>query len=119
MTIQALGRMTESLDETWNDRARQRMSDLGITQTALAESLGVTRTAVSHYLSGRTDPPLSSFMLICRHFQVSADWLLFGGTSSPLPLLNEADRLSQQIRSLDSVSKRDIEAYIRIKTAGQ
>jgi transcriptional regulator with XRE-family HTH domain len=93
------------------------MRELGITQTELARSLGVTRVAVSHYLNGRTEPPLSFFMLICRHLQVSADWLLFGGSNSPLPLLNEQDRLARQIRDLDSTSRHDIEAYIRVKEA--
>jgi transcriptional regulator with XRE-family HTH domain len=111
--------MNHSRKSTWNERARERMAELGITQTALAESLGVVRAAVSHYLSGRTEPPLSLFMLICRHLQVSSDWLLFGGTNSPLPLQNESDRLAQQIRGLDSGVRRDIEAYIRVKAAGK
>lgn len=110
-------RVSDTSTESWSDRARVRMRELRISKTALAESLGVSSMAVTYYFNGRTDPPLRSMMLICRHLQVSADWLLFGGTNSPLSGISEPDRLTQQIRSLDAPARRDIEAYIRVKSA--
>ena len=104
---------------TWNQRARERMAELGVTQTALAASIGAQRARVSHYLSGRNEPPLAHLMLMCRHLQVSADWLLFGGPNAPLPIPSESDELTRQLRSLDSGSRRDIEGFIRVRLASK
>jgi len=110
--------MTDSGNQqNWIDRARTRMSELGVTQAALATAIGAQPGRVGHYLTGRNEPPLAHFMLICRHLQVSADWLLFGGANSPLPAPNAAEGLARQFQDLDASSRRDIEGYIRIKQA--
>ena len=106
-------------DETWIARARSRMSELGVTQAALAAAIGANPARVGHYLTGRNEPPLAHFMLICRHLQVTADWLLFGGASAPLPVPTVADALARQLQDLDPATRRDIEGYIRIKLAAQ
>jgi transcriptional regulator with XRE-family HTH domain len=101
--------------KTWNQRARERMAELGVTQAALAAAIGAQVGRVGHYLSGRNEPPLAHLMLICRHLQVSADWLLFGGPNAPLPIPNGSDDLASQIKRLDSAARRDIEGFIRIR----
>lgn len=42
----------------WSDVAKDRMRTLGITQEGLAERLGVTKGAVSHWLNGRREPSI-------------------------------------------------------------
>ena len=106
--------MNKLLGDSWFARARSRMNDLGITQNALADALGISPGAVGHYLMGRREPTLPNFMLICQHLQVSSDWLLFGGTNKPIPLPNEEDRLARQIRFLSKSARRDIEGYIKV-----
>lgn len=63
---------------TWADRIRSRMKELGLTQEELADKLGITRGAVTHYLAGRRVPPLSKFNEIARVLKADAAWLQFG-----------------------------------------
>lgn len=54
------------------------MQELGISQQTLAESLGSTRGAVGHYLSGRRNPNLKQIHHITEILMVSPAWLLYG-----------------------------------------
>lgn len=111
--------MTENADHRWNDRARSRMTELGVTQATLGAAIGAKQARVGHYLTGRNEPTLTHLMLICRHLQVSADWLLFGGPHSPLHVPSTAEGLVRQLEDLDSTSRRDIEGFIRIKRSSK
>ena len=65
--------------ETWRDRARQRMSDLGLKQIDLIEPLGVkTRGAVGHYLNGRNDITSDQAVILADVLRCSVQWLLTG-----------------------------------------
>jgi transcriptional regulator with XRE-family HTH domain len=46
---------------TWATRIKSRMKELGLTQEVLAEKMGITRGAITHYLAGRREPPLRQF----------------------------------------------------------
>lgn len=68
--------------ETWMDRARRRMHELGIRQDDLIRPLGVkTRGAVGHYLSGRRKPDPDQVVALARWLRMSTDELL--GCSIP------------------------------------
>lgn len=65
--------------EAWYDRAKARMRELGITQEALKQVLGVsTRGAVGHYLTGRRQPTPAQMEALSRTLHISTDWLLTG-----------------------------------------
>ena len=64
----------------------------GLTQAALAESLGVLANQVSLYESGRSEPSLGVLRKLAVALSVSSDELLFGG-EEPLakdPTLKQA-----------------------------
>lgn len=50
----------------WNELAKARMRELGLTQEKLAERLGVTQGGVGHWLRGRNDPTLVQIDEILR-----------------------------------------------------
>jgi SOS-response transcriptional repressor LexA len=54
------------------------MQELGITQEALANKMGITRGAVTHYLAGRRVPPLNQFAKLAAILKVQPAWLQFG-----------------------------------------
>lgn len=62
----------------WPDRIKSRMKALGMTQEALAKKMGMTRGAITHYLSGRRIPPLRQFEKMAIILQTDAAWLQFG-----------------------------------------
>lgn len=66
-----------------NERITQARKHAGMTQEQLGEALGVSRQAVSKWESGQANPDVTYIMKMCRIFEVSADWLLFGAEQTP------------------------------------
>lgn len=65
-----------------NERIIQARKQAGLTQEQLGEKLGVSRQAVSKWESGQANPDVTYIIAMCRLFDVSADWLLFGKDSA-------------------------------------
>jgi len=81
MTKKSLGELLKE------NRIRCKM-----TQEFVAESLGVSRQAVSKWENGTTDPSTSNLMAIAKLYGISADELL----------RNVSDHLSQETDSKDA-----------------
>lgn len=60
----------------WYEKARERMSEKGITPEDLAAVLGVTPGAVRHYLVGRRNPKPGALIRIARSLGVSMSELV-------------------------------------------
>lgn len=65
----------------WIDRLRTRMQELDMTQEVLANKLGITRGAVTHYLCGRRVPALKQFKKLSLILKCNPAWLQFGVTA--------------------------------------
>lgn len=48
----------------------------GTTHQVLADYLGLNRTTVSHYVSGRNEPDINTLIRIADYFHVSVDYLV-------------------------------------------
>lgn len=72
--------MTINVDKLngWQERVKERLKDLGMTQDALASKIGVTRSAITHYLAGRRVPSLSQFEKLAKVLETSPGWLQYG-----------------------------------------
>ena len=65
--------------ETWIERARARMDELGLAQNDLMETLGVnTRGAVGHYLTGRREPSIKQLAALASRLGMPPGELIFG-----------------------------------------
>jgi transcriptional regulator with XRE-family HTH domain len=62
----------------WQDRIKERLKTLDMTQEKLARKSGVTRSAITHYLAGRRVPSLSQFAKLAEALETSPGWLQFG-----------------------------------------
>jgi SOS-response transcriptional repressor LexA len=72
---------------TWATRIKSRMKELGLTQEVLAEKMGITRGAITHYLAGRREPPLRQFQKLATILKADPAWLQFGeATTKSEPL---------------------------------
>lgn len=49
---------------------------LGLTQTRLAEMLGITLTTYTSYRTGKTSPDVSLILDLCNIFHCSADYII-------------------------------------------
>ncbi|WP_336709839.1 MULTISPECIES: LexA family protein [unclassified Cedecea] len=76
----------------WYDIAKQRIDALGLNQDKVAERLGVTKGAVSHWLNGRRNPSLQEIgavfeMLGVKDVKLNADGTFtVGGFSEGKPV---------------------------------
>jgi len=62
----------------WTGRLKAKMQELGFTQEDLANKLGVTRSAVAHYVQGTRHPPIKQVIKLASILQVDPAWLQFG-----------------------------------------
>jgi SOS-response transcriptional repressor LexA len=67
---------------TWSVRIKTRMKELGLTQEDVAGKMNYTRGAVTHWLSGRRELPLSKFVELAAILDVDPAWLQYGGINS-------------------------------------
>ena len=66
------------IDEGWRVRAKEIMAVEGVLQRDLASDIGVARSTVCQWLTGRSEPNLFHIVVFARRLGVSVDWLLTG-----------------------------------------
>jgi len=83
------------------------MNDAGMTQSAMAEHLGIGSGALSHYLMGRRDPPVELIARMARLLGCTTDALLVGVEHTPSqPGRLDAAMLAEAAQALDTIFKR-------------
>ena len=70
--------LSESVIMEFNEKLQELRKQYRLTQEELAESLYVSRTAISKWESGRGFPNIESLKAISKFFSVSLDELLSG-----------------------------------------
>lgn len=83
------------------DVLKELISKKGITQTALAEYLGLKSQTVSLYCNGKSYPELNNLLKIASYFGVSTDYLITGKKTenkSARELLNLSDSAIDNIK---------------------
>lgn len=61
-----------------HERLRKLRKTLDLTQQEFAEKLGIKRSTMATYESGRNEPIDAVISLICREFNVNEEWLREG-----------------------------------------
>ncbi len=61
---------------TYMDKLRGLREDNDLTQKEIAEVLGTSQTMYARYERGANEMPLRHFILLCKYYNVSADYLL-------------------------------------------
>lgn len=72
----------------FNVRLRQLRQKNKLTQSELADILGLKPTAISNYESQRNEPSFDKLIALSKYFDVSCDYLL-GVTDAYLPVGGE------------------------------
>lgn len=60
------------------DRLKEILEFFVINQTEFADSLGITQSSVSRYLSGDRDLPMTTVLAIKAVYNINPNWLLTG-----------------------------------------
>ncbi|APE48587.1 hypothetical protein BO996_12395 [Delftia sp. HK171] len=64
--------------ETWTDRAKARMRELGVSQERLAEQFGMTPAGMQKWLAGTRQPAFEEINQIADRLGVPRTWLTYG-----------------------------------------
>lgn len=67
---------------TYMDKLRGLREDNDLTQAQIADLLGTSQTMYARYERGANELPIRHLMILCKFYNVSADYLL--GTSPDL-----------------------------------
>ena len=70
------------MSEQFNERLQQAISRSGMTQKELAEKVGITEAAVSHYLKGDRMPRSAVAVKLADVLNMSVDELMRGNTET-------------------------------------
>ncbi len=65
-------------EETFPDRLREAITYAGVGRPEFAQVIGVTQSAVGHWLSARRSPDIDMLAKIAQFLGVRAAWLAFG-----------------------------------------
>lgn len=60
----------------FKDRLKELRKDYSITQQELADKIGIVRTAIANYETGRTIPDSDTLTLLAKIFDTTTDYLL-------------------------------------------
>ena len=73
------------------NRIKALRKELGMTQQAFADRIGIKRNSVAKYETGENSPSSASITLICREFRVNETWLRTGEGEMFLPKSQEEE----------------------------
>ena len=101
-------------NQSINERFRMLRLELGLSQTAFGEPIGLSRSEVKNIEYDKTEPKQLTIPIICRQFNVSEKWLRTGEGE----MFNDVDAeqeltdvLAEIAVSDDDLIKRIIRAY--------
>lgn len=57
-------------------RFNEILKNTDISQTKLAEKVGIPKQCITDYKSGKSFPSIHTLKLLCKHLDVSSDYLL-------------------------------------------
>lgn len=64
------------------ERIRSRLSELGLTQIALAKAVNLSRSAINLFVMGKCAPSTDNLVLIAKALDVAPDWLRTGTSNA-------------------------------------
>lgn len=77
------------------DKLKQLRKEKGLTQRQLADEIGLGKSAIGMYESGKRTPEFETLEAICDFFNVNMD-VLSDAKSPAIPTQSEEDRLATQ-----------------------
>ena len=96
---------------TFGSRLKMLRTNAKLTHTTLSEAIGgaVSSGSISRYENNLISPTVPSVMALCKYFNVTSDWLIFGqeSTSAKNPELINDPKLRLAIETLDKLYNSD------------
>ena len=70
---------------TFGEKLRLLRENAELNQTELAQAVGMTQRKISYLECGKYEPGMDDLRILCRYFNVSADYLLGFPKNLPFP----------------------------------
>lgn len=102
---------------TVGERIVELRKYLKLTQQAFAEKIGCSRSAITNYEIGRTEPLDPIITAICREFGVSESWLRTGEGSMFLPQTQEEEMsrlFGRMVKNRDTDRERLVAMLLKL-----
>ena len=96
------------------DKIKQLRKKRGLSQTELAEKIGIASAHLSRLETGKFQPSIDVLKKLSETLQVSADYLLSAQELPSLELKLEDQSLAERIRLLNSLDGKDKETIIHL-----
>ncbi|MEA4892619.1 MAG: helix-turn-helix transcriptional regulator [Peptococcaceae bacterium] len=87
----------------------------GLTIQELANVIEKSKSNISGYENGAFEPSAQTIIKLCSYFSISADWLLYGKTSSESLLRDDEKDLIGLYNQLPQKDKFEVLEIIKIK----
>ena len=100
----------------FKERLKELRKENNMTQQELADNLGLVRTAIANYETGRTVPDAETLNLIANILSTTTDYLL--GRANYIPKEknkpSSTDIISEDIRKLSPESQEELKKLIEL-----
>ena len=106
--------MDDNIAKTIGTRIKSKREEIGISQKALAEMVGISPAAVNQFEKGEKKPSSSVLAVISRELGVSTDYLL--GTSDLSDNVVAAFRDFEKLGNADKKTILDHIEYLKAKS---
>lgn len=105
------------------ERIGSKIKEMKIKQIDVSKATGISKNALSNYISGNRIPDTLSIYKLAKYFSVSIEWLLTGEETSnepkPLELTPDEIELLQLFRQLTHKSQMKTIGYIESELSKQ
>lgn len=64
------------MNDIFTERFNEVLRETNISQTQLAEKIGISKQCISDFKSGKSYPSIHTLKLLCINLEVSSDYLL-------------------------------------------
>lgn len=102
---------------TIGERIRSLRKDFKLTQEQLAELIEKTKSNVSGYENDKFEPSAQTIIALCKVFEISADFLLFG-IENDIPKLEQNEEIDisrQEIELVKKINKLNRDEKLKIE----
>ena len=103
------------MNKDLNERLKKLRKKLDMTQQEFADSIGIKRSTMATYESGRNEPIDAVISLICKQHNVNEDWLR-SGEGEMFEQLTEQEKIMKYtamlLRDTDSAVASAIQSFI-------
>lgn len=108
---------TDYILKEFGKRLKKLREDNDIPMSKLAEEVGTTKSGISRYENGKTDPGLTTLIRLAAYFNVTIDWLCGNGDINNIQF-TDIDRYQNAInKSIQAgISPQKLEMLVDVYT---